>query len=47
MAAAAFHDMRQWWHGRALPMAGVGGVKVAPEQRGRGVGRALMTELLG
>ena len=27
-------------------MAGVGGVKVAPEQRGRGTGRALMTELL-
>lgn len=42
-----YHDMRQWWHGRALPMAGVGGVKVAPEVRGRGVGRALMTHLLG
>ena len=41
-----FHDMRQWWHGRAVPMAGVGGVKVAPEQRGRGTGRALMTEVL-
>jgi predicted acetyltransferase len=46
VAAAAFHDMRQWWHGRAVRMAGVGGVKVAPEQRGRGVGRTLMTELL-
>ena len=46
MAVAAFHDMRQWWHGRAVRMAGVGGVKVAPEQRGRGTGRALMTELL-
>jgi predicted acetyltransferase len=46
VGAAMFHDMRQWWHGRALPMAGVGGVKVAPEQRGRGTGRALMTELL-
>jgi predicted acetyltransferase len=43
---ALFHDMRQWWHGRAVPMAGVGGVKVAPEQRGRGTGRALMTEML-
>jgi hypothetical protein len=39
--------MRQYWHGRAVPMAGVGGVKVAPEARGRGVGRALMTGLLG
>jgi predicted acetyltransferase len=43
---ALFHDMRQWWHGRPVRMAGVGGVKVAPEQRGRGTGRALMTELL-
>jgi predicted acetyltransferase len=43
---AMFHDMRQWWHGRAVRMAGVGGVKVAPEQRGRGTGRAMMTELL-
>jgi len=43
---ALFHDMRQWWHGRAVPMAGIGGVKVAPEQRGRGTGRALVTELL-
>lgn len=44
--AAAYHDMRQWWHGRAVPMAGVGGVKIAPEHRGRGLGRRLMTELL-
>jgi predicted N-acetyltransferase YhbS len=46
VGVAVFHDMRQWWHGRAVPMAGVGGVKVAPEQRGRGTGRALMTEVL-
>ena len=31
--AARYYDMRQFWHGRALPMAGVGGVKVAPEAR--------------
>jgi predicted acetyltransferase len=43
---AAILDMRQWWHGRSLPMAGVATVKVAPEDRGRGVGKALMTELL-
>jgi predicted acetyltransferase len=43
---ALFHDMRQWWHGRAVRMAGVGGVKVAPEQRGRGTGRTLVTEML-
>ena len=47
VGAARYLDLRQWWHGRAVPMAGVGGVKVAPEARGRGVGRALMTELIG
>jgi predicted acetyltransferase len=46
VGVAIFQDMRQWWHGRAVPMAGVGGVKVAPEQRGRGAGRTLMTEML-
>lgn len=45
VATALYHDMRQWWHGRAVPMAGVGGVTVAPEYRGQGVGRALMTAL--
>jgi predicted acetyltransferase len=47
VGAARYYDMRQFWHGRAVPMAGVGGVKVAPEARGRGVGRALMAALLG
>ena len=46
VAGAMFNDMCQWWHGRPVRMAGVGGVTVAPEERGRGVGRALMTELL-
>jgi predicted acetyltransferase len=46
VAAAGFHDMTQWWNGRAVPMAGVAGVMVAPEERGRGVGRALVTALL-
>ena len=41
-----FHDMRQWWRGREMPMAGVSTVRVAPEDRGRGVGRLLMTALL-
>src|SRR6202012_1501385 len=44
VASATWHDMRQWWHGRSLPMAGVAAVMVAPEFRGRGVGRTLMTE---
>jgi predicted acetyltransferase len=45
-AAAMFHDMRQWWCGRVVPMAGVAAVMVAPEDRGRGIGRRLMTALL-
>jgi predicted acetyltransferase len=45
--AAVFHDMSQWWHGRPVPMAGVASVKIAPEYRGRGIGKRLMTELLG
>ncbi|HEX6450952.1 MAG TPA: GNAT family N-acetyltransferase [Trebonia sp.] len=44
--AAAFHDMRQWWHGGEMPLAGVAGVKIAPEHRGRGIGGRLMTTLL-
>ena len=46
IGSARYFDLRQWWYGRALPMAGVAGVKIAPEARGRGVGRALMTGLL-
>jgi GNAT superfamily N-acetyltransferase len=47
VGSAFFYEMKQWWHGRALPMAGVAGVKVAPEVRGRGVGRVLMSAVLG
>jgi predicted acetyltransferase len=46
VASARYFDMRQWWHGRPLPMAGVAGVKVAPHEQGRGLGRVLMTALL-
>jgi predicted acetyltransferase len=44
--AAMIHDMRQWWLGRAVPCAGIASVKVAPEYRGGGIGRRLMTALL-
>ncbi len=44
--AAILHDMRQYWLGHPVPMAGVASVKVAPEHRGRGIGRTLMTEAL-
>jgi predicted acetyltransferase len=46
VAAARYHVMRQCWQGRWQPMAGVASVMVAPEDRGRGTGRALMTALL-
>jgi predicted acetyltransferase len=45
IGTASYLDLRQWWLGRAVPMAGVAGVKIAPEYRGQGVGRALMTAL--
>ena len=45
VGAALYQDLRQWWHGRPVPMAGVAGVKVAPEYRGQGIGRALITAL--
>lgn len=44
---ARYHRFGQWWHGRSVQMAGVAGVVVAPEDRGRGVGRLLMTGMLG
>jgi predicted acetyltransferase len=43
---AVIQDMRQWWCGRPVPMAGVSSVKVAPEDRGRGIARRLMAALL-
>ncbi len=43
---ARYHRFGQWWHGQDIPMAGVAGVVVAPEHRGRGVGRLLMTSML-
>jgi predicted acetyltransferase len=46
VGTARYHIMRQWWHGRSLPMAGVAGVKVAPEDRGRGVGTAMMAAMV-
>ncbi|SEN29725.1 GNAT family N-acetyltransferase [Nonomuraea pusilla] len=41
-ASARLRRFTQWWHGRPQPMAGVAGVTVNPEDRGRGVGTAIM-----
>ena len=46
VASASYWDMRQWWHGAPVPMAGVASAKGAPEERARGTGGALMTGLL-
>jgi predicted acetyltransferase len=47
VATARITAFRQWWHGESMPMAGIGGVVVAPEYRGRGVGRELVIRVLG
>ena len=46
VGGAYYHDMRQWWNGSSLPMAGIAGVKVDPGVRGQGLGRAMMTQVL-
>jgi predicted acetyltransferase len=46
VACAMYYAFDQWWHGRPVPMAGVAGVCVAPEDRGRGIGGRLAAGLL-
>ncbi len=46
VAVATAIDFDQWFGGRPLPCAGVGGVAVLPEHRGRGLARHLMAQLL-
>ncbi|MEV4458656.1 GNAT family N-acetyltransferase [Microbispora sp. NPDC049633] len=46
VGAARINPYVQWWHGRPQSMGGVAGVTVAPEDRGRGVGRTLMDAVL-
>ncbi len=40
------HALEQWWGGRRLATAAVSGVAVAPETRGGGLAKRLLTELL-
>ncbi|MFB9968149.1 GNAT family N-acetyltransferase [Sinosporangium siamense] len=42
MAGARIADFRQWWYGRPLTCAGIAGVVVAPEDRGKGVARTMI-----
>jgi predicted acetyltransferase len=46
LAVARYHRFMQYWLGREVPMAGVAGVAVAPEERGRGIGRMMMSAML-
>ncbi|SEG90729.1 Predicted acetyltransferase [Nonomuraea solani] len=45
-AAARLRRFTQWWHGRPQPMAGIAGVTVSPEDRGRGVGSGIMRAVI-
>ncbi|MEU6714795.1 GNAT family N-acetyltransferase [Nonomuraea sp. NPDC046802] len=45
-AAARVRQFTQWWHGRPQSMAGVAGVTVNPEDRGRGLGTQIMRAVL-
>ncbi|MEV0594761.1 GNAT family N-acetyltransferase [Nonomuraea cavernae] len=45
-AAARLRGFTQWWHGRPQPMAGIAGVTVNPEDRGRGVGGQIMRAIV-
>lgn len=45
-AAARLRGFTQWWHGRPQPMAGIAGVTVNPEDRGRGLGGQIMRAVI-
>ncbi|MFI7703747.1 enhanced intracellular survival protein Eis [Nonomuraea sp. NPDC049480] len=45
-ASARLRQFTQWWHGRPQPMAGIAGVTVNPEDRGRGVGTRIMRAVI-
>ncbi len=42
----AIYRLGQWFGGQSVPMAGLAAVAVAPEHRGSGVARALLTQTL-
>lgn len=46
VAKATTRELGQWWGGRPVPMAGVAGVAVHPDARGRGAVRRLLEHLL-
>jgi len=42
VATARTYDLRQWFGGQAVPMAGIASVATAPERRGGGIGAAAL-----
>ncbi|MFD0596862.1 GNAT family N-acetyltransferase [Catellatospora coxensis] len=46
VAKAVDREQGQWFGGRIVPTSGVAGVATAPELRGRGLGRLVLTRLL-
>lgn len=46
LAKTTLRPYTQWWGGRRVPMAGVAGVAVHPDARGRGSARRLLTTLV-
>ncbi|GGT23240.1 enhanced intracellular survival protein Eis [Nonomuraea spiralis] len=45
-ASARLRRFTQWWHGRPQTMSGIAGVTVNPEDRGHGVGTAIMRAVI-
>jgi predicted acetyltransferase len=46
VGGCGIYQMGQWWHGRSVPLAGLAGVGVLPDARGRGVARTMMERAL-
>ncbi len=46
LAMARARSFRQWWGGQDLAMGGIASVAVAPQARGRGLGRAVVAATL-
>src|SRR5690242_5825662 len=46
VARATDREQSQWFGGRLVPACGIAGVVVAPELRGRGLARTVLTRLL-
>jgi len=46
LGGLAIYHMGQWFGGSSLPIAGIAGVGIAPEHRGKGVAAALLSQTL-